>query len=49
LRVRHISHWSPADFPDHTIDYVEIEEQLWELIQDFRPDEFTFDQWNSPR
>jgi hypothetical protein len=39
--------WMPADFPDHTIDYVQIEDELWELINDFKPDEFTFDQWNS--
>lgn len=43
----YISHWSPTDFPDNTIDYVQIEEELWQLIRGFKPDEFTFDQWNS--
>lgn len=43
----YISHWQPSDFPDHTIDYVEIEQDIWRLIQSFKPDEFTFDQWNS--
>lgn len=43
----YISHWSPTDFDDNTIDYVQIEQELWELVQDFKTDEFTFDQWNS--
>jgi hypothetical protein len=43
----YISHWDPADFPDSTIDYVQVEDELWDLIKDFKPDEFTFDQWNS--
>lgn len=43
----YISHWDPADFEDHTVDYVEIEADIWRLIQSFKPDEFTFDQWNS--
>jgi hypothetical protein len=43
----YISHWQPSDFPDNIIDYVEIEGQLWSLIKSFKPDEFTFDQWNS--
>lgn len=42
-----IHHWRPSDFPDNTIDYVQIEEELWQLIRAFKPDEFTFDQWNS--
>lgn len=43
----YIHHWQPSDFPDSIIDYVEIEEHLWRLIRDFKPDEFTFDQWNT--
>lgn len=43
----YIHHWRPADFPDNIIDYVEIEGHLWRLIEGFKPDEFTFDQWNS--
>lgn len=42
-----IKHWNPADFPDRTIDYVQIEEEIWDIIRRFTPDEFTFDQWNS--
>lgn len=43
----YIGHWSPGDFPDSTIDYVQIQEEIWRLIKGFKPDEFTFDQWNS--
>jgi hypothetical protein len=43
----YISHWEPAQFEDNIIDYVQIEEEIWELIRSFMPDEFTFDQWNS--
>lgn len=43
----YIGYWRPSDFPDNIIDYVAIDEELWELIEGFKPDEFTFDQWNS--
>lgn len=43
----YIGHWSPGDFPDHIIDYVDVQDQIWRLIQGFKPDEFTFDQWNT--
>lgn len=43
----YIHHWNPADFTDHEVDYEEIEDELWELIKDFKPDNFTFDQYNS--
>jgi hypothetical protein len=43
----YISHWQPSDFPDNIIDYIEIEQEIWNLLQRFKPDEFTFDQWNS--
>jgi hypothetical protein len=39
--------WRPQDFPGRRIDYVEIENELWYLIQKFMPYELTFDQWNS--
>lgn len=42
-----VHHWSPADFPNNTIDYIEIEKQLWDLIYGFKCDEFTFDQYQS--
>jgi hypothetical protein len=39
--------WEAQDFPDNTIDYLHIEKELWGFIQAFKPDELTFDQWNS--
>jgi hypothetical protein len=42
-----IHHWEPADFPDHIIDYIAIEEQLKGYIDDFMPATLTFDQFNS--
>jgi hypothetical protein len=43
----YISHWSPSDFSENIVDYVQIEQEIWHLIRKFHPDEFTFDQWNS--
>jgi len=43
----YISHWNPADFPDHTINYLEVNEDLWGLIKGFPIDDFSFDQHNS--
>lgn len=43
----YITHWSPSDWEDGFVDYVEIEDDIWRLLQDFVPEEFTFDQWNS--
>lgn len=43
-----LGHFDPADFPDHTIDYEEVDDWLWEhVIKAFYPEEFTFDQYNS--
>lgn len=42
-----IHHWRPGDFPDHTINYLEVNDRLWDWIRDFKTDEFTFDQFNS--
>ncbi len=43
-----IHHFDPADFPDHTIDYEEVEDWIWdEILVPFQPEEFTFDQFNS--
>lgn len=40
--------WSPNDFPNHTIDYVQVEDELSEILAKFPSlKEFTFDQWNS--
>lgn len=43
----YIYHYDPADFPDHTIDYIQVGEDIWRLIEGFKPNEFTYDQWNS--
>lgn len=43
----YVGFWKPSDFAGNIINYVEIEEHIWELIKGFKPDEFTFDQWNS--
>lgn len=45
--IDHVHHWRPSDFPDNTINYLDVEEHLWRLIRDFKCDEFTFDQFNS--
>lgn len=43
----YIHHWNPSDFPDHNIDYVDVVEDLWEVIAGFPIDEFTFDQFSA--
>lgn len=43
----YIKHFQPSDFPDNVIDYPFLGEHVWKLIQGFKPDEFTYDQWNS--
>ncbi len=43
----YVSHWEPSSFPDNIIDYVQVGDELWDLIKAFKPDEFSFDQWNS--
>jgi hypothetical protein len=43
-----LGHFDPADFPDHIIDYEQVDDWLWEnMILKFYPDEFTYDQYNS--
>ena len=43
-----IHHFDPADFPDHTIDYEEVDDWIWDnIIAPFQPETFTFDQYNS--
>lgn len=43
-----LGHFDPADFPDHIIDYEEVDDFLWEnVIKKFMPEEFTYDQYNS--
>lgn len=43
-----VKHWDPADFPNHMIDYDEIDRFLIdEVARMFYPDEITLDQYNS--
>lgn len=39
--------WKPQDFPDHQIDYWQLEEDLWREILAFRPTTLSFDQYQS--
>jgi len=39
--------WTPIDFDDGQMDYIAIEEDLGQYIDDFLPAQMTFDQWNS--
>jgi hypothetical protein len=39
--------WQPRDFPKGEINYVQVENELFEYIKAFRIAELTFDQWNS--
>jgi hypothetical protein len=40
--------WSPSNYDDHTIDYVEVSEDLHDLSDKFFTlNRMTFDQWNS--
>jgi hypothetical protein len=44
----YIHHWDPADYPDHILDYEEIDNFLIDNVaRKFYPDEITFDQYNS--
>ncbi len=43
----YIHHWDPADFEDHTIDYVKVMDELWDVIAKFPIDNFTTDQFYS--
>lgn len=42
-----LHHWRPGDFPNHTIDYLAVLDDIKAYIKDFAPDEITFDQFNS--
>lgn len=40
--------FDPADYPNHIIDYDDVDEWIWErVIKPFMPGEFTYDQYNS--
>lgn len=40
-------HWSPSEFLGGTIDYLQINEQLYSYVKAFRLQELTFDQYSS--
>jgi hypothetical protein len=39
--------WKPAEFDDYTIDYIDIEHQISEILSTFPVTNLTFDQFNS--
>lgn len=42
-----VRRWDPAAFPNGTIDYIKVCEELLRYCVLFRPKTMTFDQWNS--
>jgi hypothetical protein len=43
-----LGHFDPADYPDHIIDYEEVDDWIWHsIILKFYPEEWTYDQYNS--
>lgn len=42
-----VKRWDPAAFPGHTINYMEVQREIAELITLYKPYEFTFDQYQS--
>jgi hypothetical protein len=47
LVVDRIHYWCPGDYPDHTIDFLQVEEEIWADIVAFGIEEVTFDNHNS--
>ena len=46
--IDQVGHFDPADFPNHIIDYEYVDNWIWDnLITQFYPEEFTFDQYSS--
>lgn len=43
----YIHAWRPDEYEDHTINYLEVQDEIVDLIINFRPDSFTFDQFQS--
>jgi hypothetical protein len=40
--------WNPADFPDHTIDYLQVQNEIADVLRRFpSTQKISFDQWNS--
>jgi hypothetical protein len=42
-----LTHWDPADFPGHIIDYAHIENEIFGYLQRFAVRDLTFDQYGS--
>ncbi|MET1040047.1 MAG: hypothetical protein ABWZ90_03320, partial [Acidimicrobiales bacterium] len=42
-----LHHWAPSDFPEGVVDYVLIEEEIFDLVKRFGIQTLTFDPWNS--
>jgi hypothetical protein len=42
-----LHHWSPADFSDGHVDYLQIEADLFDQVQAFNLHTLSFDAWNS--
>jgi hypothetical protein len=42
-----VKRWDPADFKDHTINYMHVQKEILHFINLYRPDRFTFDQHQS--
>ena len=46
--IDYLKVWKPGDYPDHTVDYVQIQEELDSLLTRFpSTTKISFDQWNS--
>lgn len=43
----YIHHWDPAEYEDHSLDYVTLMDELWDIIAGFPVDDFTVDQFNA--
>lgn len=39
--------WDPANFPEHTINYIKVRQDLEKQIMLYRPSQISFDQYNS--
>ncbi|AVO24952.1 terminase [Rhodococcus phage Finch] len=46
--VDYLKVWKPEDYEDHTIDYLQVQREIAELLRKFKSTEiFSADQWNS--
>jgi hypothetical protein len=42
-----LKQWNPVDYPNHTVDYTAVQEELWGYVKSFPLDDLSFDQHNS--